>query len=67
MTQDEEEEQYILDALRLVQESYRRAAQPYMDRLVNLRAMRPSEPFYITQEQFDALNIKPKIIENPQE
>ena len=34
------EERYLLDQLRQIQESYKRMAKPYVDRLVQLNSLR---------------------------
>jgi hypothetical protein len=35
-----EEEKYLFEMLRMLQESYAKAAQPYIDRLVTLKTLR---------------------------
>lgn len=55
---DNPEEQYLMDALRILREDYAKAAKPYVDRLVAIRSMR-IEPMYIpieslSQEFLDA-------------
>ena len=41
MTEEEmlEEEKYIIGRIEMIQEDYRRAAKPYVDRLMQIRAV----------------------------
>lgn len=45
------EEQYCLKRLAELRESYELDAKPYIDRLVNIRAMRTTAPLVLPIEQ----------------
>ena len=51
---ENEEERYCHQMLAMLQESYVKAAKPYMDRLVRINAMQPVS-ILITREQLAAL------------
>ena len=55
-----DEEALLIDVLNQLQESYNRAAKPYVDRLVVLRSLRPMPPMLVTYEQAKALGIEVK-------
>ncbi len=39
MTPQEEQERYLIEIIELIKSDYMKAAEPYMKRLANLRAM----------------------------
>ncbi len=51
------EERYLQETLAALQESYAKAAKPYLDRLVAIQMMRPPEPMLVTVEQARALGL----------
>ena len=56
---DAAEERYLRETLAILQESYTKAAKPYIDRLVAIHAMRPPAPMLVTVEQAKALGFLP--------
>jgi hypothetical protein len=44
-------ERYLLDTLAMLQESYAKAAKPYIEQLVFLSSIQPLPPMIITFEQ----------------
>ncbi len=55
---DEAEERYLRETLAMLQESYARAAKPYIDRLVALHS-RSVPQMLVTVEQAQALGLLP--------
>jgi hypothetical protein len=53
------EERYLRETLAILQESYAKAAKPYIDRLVAIHAMRPPAPMIVTVEQAQELGLMP--------
>lgn len=53
------EERYLREHLARLQESYARAAKPYIDRLAAINAMRQPAPMIVTLEQAQALGLMP--------
>jgi hypothetical protein len=51
---DDAEERYIHQTLAMLQESYAKAAKPYIDRLVAIRSLRPLQ-MVVTREQAEAM------------
>jgi len=49
MTLDEQE-RFIIKQIQHLQQAYQKAAQPWMERLVHLRALRPSQTMVIDGE-----------------
>jgi hypothetical protein len=43
----ENEEAFLKEALRDIAEQYRRAAQPFIDRLIELDSLRPPNPWLV--------------------
>ena len=56
---DAAEERYLRETIAMLQESYAKAAKPYIDRLVAIRATRPPAPMMVTIEQAQALGLMP--------
>lgn len=54
---DREEERYLREALAMLDESCRKMAKPYIDRLVFLQSLRPSPRMLVTKEQAEALGL----------
>lgn len=52
------EERYLRETLAMLQDSYEKAAKPYIDRLVEIYAMRLPEPMIVTIEQARSLGLK---------
>jgi hypothetical protein len=52
------EEQYLVDAIRVLQRDYEKAAKPYFDRLVQIRSMQPPPPMIISLEQAEAIGLQ---------
>ena len=52
------EERYLRETLAILQESYSKAAKPYIDRLVVIRSTRPPAPMMVTREQAEAMGFK---------
>lgn len=52
------EEQYLIERIEEIQEQYRKAAQPYIERLVRIRSMQPSPPMI-----FDLGSISKDVLE----
>ncbi len=55
---DDSEERYLRETLAMLQESYAKAAKPYIDRLVAIRSLRTPQMF-MTVEQAQELGILP--------
>ena len=55
---DNAEERYLRETLAILQESYSKAAKPYIDRLVAIHSMRPPAPMMVTLEQAEAMGFK---------
>jgi len=51
MTPLDDEERYLREMLALLQESYAKAAKPYVDRLVELYSRRSPAPIIVTLDQ----------------
>lgn len=53
------EERYLHEGLAMLQQSYAKAAKPYMDRLVWLESIKPPQPFtmMVTAEQAAAIGL----------
>ena len=47
------EEDYLHEALAMLQESHAKAAKPYIARLVAIQAMKPPQPIMVTREQYE--------------
>ncbi len=56
---DAAEERYLRETLAMLQESYAKAAKPYLDRMVEIHAMRPPAPMIVSLEQAQALGWMP--------
>ena len=54
---DAAEERYLREMLAMLQESYAKAAKPYIDRLVEIHSMLPPAPMIVTLEQAQALGL----------
>lgn len=54
---DDSEERYLRETLAMLQESYAKAAKPYIDRLVMIHSMRVPAPITLSLEQAQALGI----------
>jgi hypothetical protein len=54
------EERYLHEMIAMLQESYAKAAKPYVDRLAAIYAMRPPAPMIVPVEQAQALGLMPK-------
>jgi hypothetical protein len=52
------EERYLRETLAMLQESYAKAAKPYIDRLVSIHAMRPLAPMIMPVGQAQALGLQ---------
>lgn len=52
-TAGQDEEEFLLRVIDTLTQAYRREAQPYIDRLVKLRAMRPPLPVIIPMDPKD--------------
>ena len=50
-------ERFLVGEIDRIQEQYQRAIKPYVDRLVQLRSLRPMPPIIIPIEQARALGI----------
>jgi len=55
---DASEERYLRETLAMLQESYAKAAKPYVDRLVALHSRSPPQ-MLVTVEQAQALGVLP--------
>jgi len=53
------EERYLREHIAMLQESYAKAAKPYIDRLVAINAMRRPAPMIVTVAQAQALGLMP--------
>ena len=42
------EEDYLHETLAMLQESYTKAAKPYLDRLIVIHAMKKAEPMFVS-------------------
>ena len=51
---DDAEERYLHETLAMLQESYAKAAKPYIDRLVAIRRLKPLQ-MVVTREQAEAM------------
>lgn len=56
---DDQEERYLRETLVMLQESYARAAEPYIKRLAMITSRRPPAPIVIPMEQAEALGLLP--------
>lgn len=54
---EDTEERYLRETLAMLRESYERQAQPYIDRMTKIYAMRPPPPMIVTLEQAQALGL----------
>ncbi len=52
-----EEERYLFEQIRMIQESYTKMIQPYVDRLARLQSLRPLPPTIVTLEQAQAMGL----------
>ena len=52
-----DEEELLIEQIKQLQEEYNRAAKPFIDRLVELRGLRPMQPMLITYEQAQRLGL----------
>ncbi len=60
---DAAEERYLREILANLQESYAKAAKPYIDRLVDIHARRPPAPMVVTiEEAQQALGLIPAML-----
>jgi hypothetical protein len=50
-----DEERYLRETLGMLRKNYEKAAKPYINRLVEIQAMRPPEPAIVTVAQAKAL------------
>lgn len=57
MTDEYTEERYLREILAELQESYSKAAKPYIDRLIAIECMKPMPPLIVTLEQANAMGI----------
>ena len=46
------EEEYLRDQLVALHRSYKEAAQPYIDRLLEIEASKPPKPIFIMGDRF---------------
>lgn len=53
-----EEERYLLKTLAMLQESYAKAAKPYIDRIAMIHSYRKPEPLFVTIEQAQAMGFE---------
>jgi len=51
------EERHLHEMLRMLQESYAKAAKPYIDRLAAIQSARPPPPMLVTREQAEAMGL----------
>jgi hypothetical protein len=51
-----DEEQYLHETLDWIREDYARAAKPYIDRLIFLKSLKPTQ-YVITEEQAKIMGI----------
>ena len=56
---DAAEERYLREILAMLQESYAKAAKPYIDQLVMIACRKPPAPRVVTVEQAQALGLIP--------
>lgn len=54
---DDAEERYLRETLVMLQESYAKAAEPYVERLALISSRRPPAPIVIPVEQAQALGL----------
>jgi hypothetical protein len=57
--QEKFEEEYLHEILAMLREQYAKAVQPYIDRLVQIQAMRASAPMIVSVDQARQLGLLP--------
>jgi len=60
VSEAKDEEQHLIELLEMLKADYLRAAQPYVERLSRIRAIRDRPSIVVSAEHWNALNIGKK-------